>query len=719
MSNNPRDRNLVHIGAPSTQRAQLPSIPLVPTGIEPALQRFLQAVKERMEVREGSRGNPWEKTITKRDLREMGLEQLSIEINNSAGGTEQGGALLVKSAKGSTGITSIGVDQFVESLKRSRAFKDLMKRLDDPTRFDDYPGQIRDLLLSNIAEEAALRGADIQRLDEKIQTAEESLAYTVTEVTAAVGENAAGLRDLQFAYADSTSAQAGQITQIQASLGNYYQDGTPGKASLEQEMTVQTDAVKGLYSRYQVKVQAGGEFGGFSLSAYEDPNSEEDSISQFLIAADKFAVVTPDGKQFPFGVDANGVYIRGTTTIRDVNGNMVFLANGNIDYSKVEGLGALATLNEVGADRIKDPGNLVIDGKKLNTLKALAFRDTLTTTDITDIGQFVTTTVDGKVGALTPEKIAGLASYIEQRAVTVQALKGGTLFQGDGISGGNGIVFRLGLNTYVPAFGRSFWMGGGFYSPVGGGVYGESGELGVVGRGGLAGVMGMASNGNSGEVGSASAGVVATSNGSSPALWARGSFTWSPVSGYPQVTFAPPDGSSTKFMRADGQWAVPGGGSSGITQVNADYYGALPSSGQLNLYGDAVNMVGVTVKTHASGNTIYVRATGTSPSDVRLKEDIAPIPYGLAEVLKLRPVSYRLRADESRMLGYGLIAQEVEDVIPTGSSLVFDDPEAKTGDIEGHKVIHYQSYIPVLIKAVQELSAQVVALQDEVRTLRG
>jgi hypothetical protein len=666
MSNNPRDRNLVQVGAPSTQRAQLPGIPLVPTNTDPALARFLQAVKERLEVREGSRGNPWEKTVTKRDLREMGLEQFSQTI--TSGGDVDGSAasagLLVKSK---AGVIKVGVDEFVDSLRRSRAFKDLMKRLDDPTRFDTMPARIQEILLNSIAEEAAKRGADVQYFEEKLQTTEESLALRVTEVTAAVETSAAGLRDLEFAYATSTEAQAGKITQIEASLGNYYQDGKPGKASLEQEMIVQTDALKGLYSKYQVKVQAGGEFGGFSLSAYEDPNSEADSISQFLIAADKFAIVSPDGKQFPFGVDKDGVYIRGTTTIRDVNGNMVFLANGQLDHSKVKGLGAIALLNQIDAGYIKDPGNLMINGVPLNALKALAFKDKLVTTDINDIGQFVTTTVDGKIGGLTADKVAGLAAYIESKAVTVQALKGGTLFQGDGIQGGQGTVFRLGMNTYIPSYGRSYWVGGAFYSPSGGGVYGESGEFGVVGRGGSAGVLGQNSNGNWGEVGSVRAGVYAKSGGSSPALIIAGSVLWQDVNDQNGTIIHPPNNDSSRFLRGDGAWATG-------------------------------TLVG---------------------SDARLKEDVEPIAYGLAEVLKLRPVSYRLKADKSRMLEYGLIAQEVEEVVPTGSSLVFYDPNAKMGDIEGHRVINYQAYIPMLIKAVQELSAEVQVLREEVSCLRA
>lgn len=46
-----------------------------------------------------------------------------------------------------------------------------------------------------------------------------------------------------------------------------------------------------------------------------------------------------------------------------------------------------------------------------------------------------------------------------------------------------------------------------------------------------------------------------------------------------------------------------------------------------------------------------------------------------------------------------------------GTSLVFDDPDRETGGIKGHKVIHYQSYVAVLTKAIQELSERVRQLE--------
>jgi hypothetical protein len=43
--------------------------------------------------------------------------------------------------------------------------------------------------------------------------------------------------------------------------------------------------------------------------------------------------------------------------------------------------------------------------------------------------------------------------------------------------------------------------------------------------------------------------------------------------------------------------------------------------------------------------------------------------------------------------------------------LIYYEPDWQVGDQKGFKVIHYPSYIAVLTKAIQELSAEVAALK--------
>ena len=135
----------------------------------------------------------------------------------------------------------------------------------------------------------------------------------------------------------------------------------------------------------------------------------------------------------------------------------------------------------------------------------------------------------------------------------------------------------------------------------------------------------------------------------------------------------------------------------------------------LNLFGSAsTGIAGAYVGTSGSGNTVTFDVRTTSPSDLRLKEEVADIDVGLAFVKQLRPVSYKLKADPKHQKGYGFIAQEVETLIPNPSSLVYEEPDWKVGDEIGFKTIHYPSYIAVLTKAIQELSAEVEALKAKV-----
>ena len=223
------------------RKVSLPALPRVTTG-NPALDRLLQAICERLEVREGARGDALEQVVTFKDLEASGLANLRFGTR----GRMNTGGVLVQQADGS--YLSMPIDEFADSIRKTKLYGDLMKRLDDPTRFDDYPEAIKKILLNSIADEAAKRGADIQRLDYKIQSEVESLAYTVQEVTAAVQGAASGVREVTFASATANRATAGQVTQIQARLDDV------GGVTIEESMIATADRVQGLAGEYMVKI---------------------------------------------------------------------------------------------------------------------------------------------------------------------------------------------------------------------------------------------------------------------------------------------------------------------------------------------------------------------------------------------------------------------------------------------------------------------------------
>lgn len=310
---NPRGRNQVAEGSANTVPAKMPPLVRVRTG-DAALDALLAAVCERLEVYEGARDNPQERVLRVRDIPAL------------AGGGTVGGNIVVGSASGDSG-TGVGTvlppgyaealrSDFENLLRNSKLYRDLMLSLDDPTRFDDLPEQVRAILLSDLAAEAKKLGASVSRVEELLQTATRSFAQEVRQVTAAVDNAQSGVRTLTFASANRTRALAGSIRQIEAKLEDV------GGVTIEEVLQAIADQTKGLRGQYTLKIQAGEIVAGIGLAA-EDPIAGPGS-SAFMVRAHKFAILGPDQTvddpanpplaSIPFGVDAatGRVYINGS-----------------------------------------------------------------------------------------------------------------------------------------------------------------------------------------------------------------------------------------------------------------------------------------------------------------------------------------------------------------------------------------------------------------------
>jgi hypothetical protein len=128
------------------------------------------------------------------------------------------------------------------------------------------------------------------------------------------------------------------------------------------------------------------------------------------------------------------------------------------------------------------------------------------------------------------------------------------------------------------------------------------------------------------------------------------------------------------------------------------------TSGHFIPYADNAYTCG---KSGARWSVIWA-ATGTiSTSDARQKTEIEGSDLGLDFVKQLHPVSYRW-VDGTRR-HYGLIAQEVKASL--GSKDFAGYIKSDLNDPESDEGLRYDQFIAVLVRAVQELSAQVDALQ--------
>ena len=101
--------------------------------------------------------------------------------------------------------------------------------------------------------------------------------------------------------------------------------------------------------------------------------------------------------------------------------------------------------------------------------------------------------------------------------------------------------------------------------------------------------------------------------------------------------------------------------------------------------------------------------TNTNPSDLRLKDNITDISYGLNEILQLRPVSYHWKDDKiNQGVQFGFIAQEVQEVMPEAIKEFGDDVK--------YLGLEKDAIYATLVKAIQEQQAQIEELRQIVAT---
>ncbi|OAI43758.1 hypothetical protein AYO38_02480 [bacterium SCGC AG-212-C10] len=350
-----------------------------------------------------------------------------------------------------------------------------------------------------------------------------------------------------------------------------------------------------------------------------------------------------------------------------------------------------------------------------------------------------TTATDGSAGVSGTTTATCLIGTCYGVRGTAQTL-GGYGVRGDGFTAG--------------VHGESFNTGVSGLSPLGTGVQGQSTSgTGVQGQSSSgSGVVGQSATG-SGVYGSTSSntGTVAGVQGASSVAFGTGVIgtghlgvrgEGGPYGVLGLGTLIGVEGRATSShgngVNAEGEGAGFGGaGVYGLNQHNQGcpglgagqpetycfgiYGNALGPSG-IGVYGKGVNTgvwgVGNQVGVYGQGGTWAgyfagtVIATGTSfaaafvqNSDANLKRDVTGIQYGLDEVLALRPVSYGSKAGEDDRTHLGLVAQEVEAIIPEAVYA----PDDKS---ENYRM-SYSDLTPVLIRAIQQQQAQIEALRGE------
>jgi hypothetical protein len=137
---------------------------------------------------------------------------------------------------------------------------------------------------------------------------------------------------------------------------------------------------------------------------------------------------------------------------------------------------------------------------------------------------------------------------------------------------------------------------------------------------------------------------------------------------------------------------------------DASYGGLIKLTRQVNTGATQYSLIFFNSGGGAVGSISTTEASTAynTSSDYRLKEDLKDF-NGLDMVSNISVYDYKWKAEDSR--SYGVMAHELQEVIPNAVS---GEKDAK--EMQG---VDYSKIVPVLIKAIQELTAKVAILEQK------
>ena len=164
-------------------------------------------------------------------------------------------------------------------------------------------------------------------------------------------------------------------------------------------------------------------------------------------------------------------------------------------------------------------------------------------------------------------------------------------------------------------------------------------------------------------------------------------------------------GRSSLYSNTNGRFNTAVGSSAGFDITTGENNTVLGYSAEVPFPEESNQVrIGNTDITYAG-----IQVDWSITSDIRWKDNITPSNLGLNFISKLNPVSYTRKNDDKKRIEYGLIAQELEEVLKNEG---LENLGMLTTDSKGYYELRYNDLLAPMIKSIQELKKE----NDELKT---
>ena len=176
------------------------------------------------------------------------------------------------------------------------------------------------------------------------------------------------------------------------------------------------------------------------------------------------------------------------------------------------------------------------------------------------------------------------------------------------------------------------------------------------------------------------------------------------------------DANPRGYFDASGRWIVGGSNVNGRIQslTPASYTessfradsATAASTNWNHFYGTSSSNSVANIIIYGNGNIQNANNSYGSLSDAKLKENIVDATPKLDKLLQVRIRNYNLKGAYEQHKQIGVVAQELETVFPSMIETIIDRDNDGSDLGTTTKSVKYSVFVPILIKAIQELKAE-------------